>query len=121
MLHHRLQKLISVLRVQKNQFSEQIGFSQAYVSMILNGKRLNPSDRFYQAVHREYNVNVSWLRDGVGNMFDIPKNDSFISDDILLKKYNLLSAEDRVVIDRIIDAMILKTASSSTIEQVSEK
>jgi len=120
MLNHRLQKLINVLHIKTNFFSKQIGFSQAYVSMLLSGKRLNPSERFYEAVFREFNVNTEWLRDGIGDMFCAQKkdnmisvSDSHLSDEAILKKYYLLSADDRAIIDEIIDAMILKRSGSN--------
>ncbi len=108
MLSSRLGELISELGVKKGDFAGKIGFSQAYVSMILSGKRQQPTDRFFESIHRAYHVSVDWLRDGEGEMFSLAGLDPASPDASLLKKYQSLSVSERKVVDEILDAMVLK-------------
>lgn len=108
MLNKRLIELISILGIKKSEFSQKIGFSQAYVSMILAGKRTTPSDRFYESICREFQVNNEWLRTGEGDMFVLPQGDFSETDLELLKKYKSLPLSEQKIVDEIIYALILK-------------
>lgn len=108
MLDKRLQQLITTLGIKKGDFATKIGFSQAYVSMILNGKRPNPSERFYDSVNRQFQVSTDWLKDGDGEMFELPSTSMNSSDIDLLKKYNSLPLSERAIIDRLVNSMILE-------------
>lgn len=108
MLSTRLNALITNLGMKKGDFAQKIGFTQAYISMILSGKKTNPSSRFYDAVAHEFHVSVQWLRDGEGEMFSFPGQDMSSSDASLLAKYRLLPPTERRVVDEVVDAMLLK-------------
>ncbi len=110
MLHERLEKLIKILGVKKGDFAERIGFSQSYISMILGQNKKNPSDRFYEAVSREFQVNQDWLRFGVGNMFTMPETHLSPTDSDLLHKYKSLPLSEQRVLEEKIDAMLVKKA-----------
>ncbi len=118
MLSNRLSELISKLGVKKGDFAAKIGFSQAYVSMILSGKRQQPTDRFFDSIHRAYQVNVEWLKSGKGEMFSLPDIDPSSPDASLLIKYQSLSLSERKVVDEILDAMVLKRLSVQSMQNV---
>ena len=108
MLNDRLSELIDTLGIKKGAFSASIGFSQAHVSMILSGRRPHPSDRFFDAVSRQFQVNAQWLKNGSGDMFVLPGAGITDSDRELIKKYKSLPIPERKVIDEIIDAMVVR-------------
>lgn len=112
MLSERLEALINILGLKKGEFAGIINFSQAYISMILSGSKQNPSDRFYESIKREFNVNIDWLRDGKGEMFivDNPKLSPIERD--LVAKYNSLPLSERKIIDEVVDALLLKHTQS---------
>lgn len=112
MLSSRLASLIVNLGMKSVDFAARIGFSQAYVSLIMNGKKTNPSQRFFDSVAREFNVSVQWLREGTGDMFTFPDLDISSSDATLLAKYRLLPAAERKIVDDIVDAILLKTMTT---------
>jgi len=98
-------QLIDSLGIKKGEFATRIGFSSAYISMILKGKKHNPSARFYEAIIPAFHVNPAWLKDGKGRMFlvddpGIPKADA-----ALIEKYRSLSASERKIVEGIIDAI----------------
>lgn len=55
-------------------FAEEMGISKNYVSLIENGKKI-PSDRLVSDICREFGVNEKWLRDGTGDMYDVPDDE----------------------------------------------
>lgn len=112
MLSDRLKLLIETLGIKKGDFSEKIGFTQAYISMILNGSKKNPSDRFFESVKREFNVSLNWLKNGDGEMFVIENNNLSQFQKNLVSKYNQLPLSERKIIDEIIDAMIIKNQAT---------
>lgn len=113
MLGVRLACLISNLGIKKMDFAAKIGFSQAYISMILGGKKTNPSSRFFDTISRVFGVNTEWLRDGEGDMFAPPGPDMTASDASLLAKYRLLPLSEQKVIDEVMEAMLLKSMSTT--------
>ena len=113
MLGERLSQLIQTLGVSKKEFSNLIGFSQAYVSMILGGKRPNPSVRFIDSIVRQFQVNGEWLKSGTGEMFAQPTANLASSDLDLLRKYHLLPLSERKIVDEIVDAMLMKKNSKN--------
>lgn len=108
MLQKRLSQLISSLGIKKIDFARRIGFSQAYVSMLLTGQRKAPSDRFVDAVSREFQVSPEWLTEGKGDMFLYTSEDMSSSDMQLLRKYKKLPLREQGIIEEIVDAMLMK-------------
>lgn len=108
MLSDRLSNLIAALGISKREFSKRIGFSQSYISMLLNGTRECPSEVFFLSLRREFHVNDAWMQDGVGEMFDTSAADLSDSDAALIRKYRSLPLSEQKIIDDIINAMILK-------------
>lgn len=58
----------------QDKFAEEMGISKNYVSLIENGKKI-PSDRLVSDICREFGVNEKWLRDGTGDMYDVPDDE----------------------------------------------
>ncbi len=113
MLSTRLEYLISNLGMKKRDFAGKIGFTQGYISMILSGKKTNPSQRFYDSVNREFHVNPGWLRNGTGDVFVFPDLDLSASDASLLAKYRRLPPSERKIVDEIVDAMLMKSMANT--------
>lgn len=109
MLGERLEKLIKTLGIKKGDFAERLNFSQAYISMIISGNQKLPSDRFFDSVKREFNVNIDWLKNGDGEMFNIEDKNISPAEKTLITKYNQLPLSERKVIDEILDAMVIKS------------
>ena len=117
MLGTRLNELIRALGIKKGEFSRRIGFSQAYISMILRGKKQNPSARFMDSVCREFHVNPLWLATGEGPLFQEADSSFSSADQDLLSKYHSLPLDQRQVIDEIVDAMVLKNFAAAQAEE----
>ncbi|GHV06418.1 hypothetical protein FACS189485_14910 [Spirochaetia bacterium] len=109
MLDKRLRNLIFTLNMKEKDFAQKIGFTQAYVSMILTGKKTNPSSRFFDSVSRVFYVNMEWLRSGEGEIFSVSDLSLSPADASLLAKYRLLSADAKALIDEVVDAILLKS------------
>ena len=108
MLKDRLEQLIKTLDLKKGDFADKINFSQAYISMILSGTKQNPSDRFFDSIKREFNVNIDWLKYGQGEMFSLNEENLSPLEKDLLTKYNLLPLSERKIIDLMVDTMLSK-------------
>lgn len=117
MLCDRLRQLISILDIKKGDFAEKINFTQAYISMILSGKKENPSDRFYESLKREFNVNPTWLKQGEGEMFLIEDKELTPLERELIDKYNLLTLSDRKIINEIVDSLLIRNQSTQSPKQ----
>ena len=78
-------------------FAEEMGISKNYVSLIENGKKI-PSDRLVSDICREFGVNEKWLRDGTGDMYDVP-------DDEIASVVSELLEEDNPFYELIIGIM----------------
>ena len=113
----RLAQLITSLGIKKIDFAMKIGFSQAYISMILSGKKTNPSPRFFDTIGRVFQVNVAWLREGKGEMYAIPGSDIPARDAELLVKFRLLPLRERRMIADIVDALLLKNITETRNEE----
>jgi transcriptional regulator with XRE-family HTH domain len=105
----RLDSLISNLGMKKRDFAQKIGFTQSYISMILSGKKTSPSLRFFDSVSREFYVNTAWLRDGRGQIFSAPGLNLSDTDAALVAKYRLLPPDEQAMIDKLVDAVLLKS------------
>jgi len=100
--------LVENLGIKKMDFAKRIHFSQSYVSMVINGDKTAPSYRFYDAVHRQFNVNPEWLKTGKGEMFIKPDAEASPFDAEILAKIRLLSKQEQKTVEDIIDAFITK-------------
>jgi transcriptional regulator with XRE-family HTH domain len=109
MLQTRLKALIDNLGLKEKEFAQKLGFTQPYISMIITGKKTNPSSRFFDAVARVFYVSPEWLQDGTGEMYSDLGLNLTPSDASLLAKYRLLPASERALIDEVVNALLLKS------------
>jgi transcriptional regulator with XRE-family HTH domain len=109
----RLGFLLSDLNVKRREFADRINFSLSYVALILNDTKKTPSDRFFDAVAREFSVNPAWLRSGKGEVYFVPGLSLAPSDAEIVARYKLLSAEDQVIVEKIIDSLLIKEMNST--------
>lgn len=64
-----------LLNLTLEKFGERLGVSRAAMSNIENGNR-NVTDQMFKSICREFNVNESWLRNGIGDPFSIPEDET---------------------------------------------
>jgi transcriptional regulator with XRE-family HTH domain len=105
----RLDFLLANMNIKRQDFADRVGFSLSYIALLLNGTKKTPSDRFFDAVAREFSINPDWLRSGKGEVYLVPGLALVSSDAEILARYKLLSAEDQVIIEKIIDSLIVKS------------
>ncbi len=77
-----LRKELLGLTLEK--FGERLGVTKVTISRLENG--INAvTDQMFKSICREFNVNEDWLRDGMGEPFVIPKDETAaIITDILI-------------------------------------
>lgn len=96
---NRLKQLRKVLNLSQAKFAEKIGLRQGTLGDIETGKS-NLTDRNFNAICREFNVNPEWLRNGVGEMFNPPASKNFLEK---LAEEKGLDARGKALIQSIID------------------
>lgn len=67
-MNERIKMLRKRLNLTQEEFGKRIGIKQVTVASYENEIR-TPTSAVILAICREYNVNESWLRDGIGEMF----------------------------------------------------
>ena len=74
-MNSRIFELRKSAGLTQEQFGIKMGISKNYVNLIENGKK-NPGDRLISDICREFNVNEEWLRNGTGEMFILPDDET---------------------------------------------
>ena len=92
-MNERLTAIRTSLKLTTRKFGEKINLTGGAITNMEKGKR-NITDRVIADVCREFNVNETWFREGIGEMF-IPK-DSFSLDEYL-KERNCSDIEKRII------------------------
>jgi len=103
-LSERLKQALEKLGVTQQEFAEKIGFTQSYISKILNGTKI-PSSRFFDVISHELYLNPAWLQKGTGEIFLAAQGFS-PQDTAMIAKYRLLTAEEKAVIDQMTDVLL---------------
>ena len=67
-MFNRIKSVRASRGLTQEQFAERVGVSRNYVARIEIGER-TPSDLAIRAICREFGVNETWLRTGVGDPF----------------------------------------------------
>ncbi|MDR0553713.1 MAG: helix-turn-helix domain-containing protein [Treponema sp.] len=116
-LAERLEFLLSNLGIRRRDFSERVGFTQSYLSMILNGTKKSPSARFFDAVAREFSINPDWLRSGEGEVYTVPGFALAPADAEIIARYRLLPPAEQAIVDEIINALLLKSLGGNAPEK----
>lgn len=84
-MYNRIKKIRQSLKLNQAEFSKLLGMGQSTLGMLEVGKR-EIHDRHIKTICSIFNVNETWLRTGIGEMF-IEPDDSAIEQ--LAKTYNL--------------------------------
>ncbi|WP_019552866.1 helix-turn-helix domain-containing protein [Propionispira raffinosivorans] len=84
-MYNRIKKIRQSLKLNQAEFSKLLGMGQSTLGMLEVGKR-EILDRHIKTICSIFNVNETWLRTGIGEMF-IEPDDSAIEH--LAKTYNL--------------------------------
>lgn len=92
-INERIYRLRKHLGLSQEAFGQRIGIKKASISMIEKGKN-NPSEQTIKSICRVFDVNESWLKDGIGDMFLNTSKDLF---DQLANKYNLNEFDIKVI------------------------
>lgn len=74
-MNERIKKLRKTLGLTLEKFGERLGVTKVAISLIENGKN-SLTDQMFKSICREFNVNEEWLRDGSGEMFIIPEDET---------------------------------------------
>jgi transcriptional regulator with XRE-family HTH domain len=120
-MNERIKELRKFLGLTLEKFGERLGVGKTAISKIEKGDR-NVTDQMFVSICREFKVNEDWLRDGTGEMFKVPEDETAAivstlleeSDDNefykmavkLVGQYNQLSPEDQNVIDRLCERLL---------------
>lgn len=67
-INDRIKQIRNLANLTQTEFAEKIGLTKNYISLVENGQRA-PSDRTINDICREFGVNETWLREGVGEPF----------------------------------------------------
>lgn len=67
-INGRIKQVRISANLTQTEFAERIGLTKNYISLVENGQRA-PSDRTINDICREFGVNETWLRDGIGEPF----------------------------------------------------
>ena len=113
-MNERIRLLRKQLGLTLEKFGEHLGVSKVAISRIENGIN-NVTDQISRSICREFNVNEEWLRNGTGEMFVVPEDETaaIVSDllesrnnqfyDLILdivKTYQTLSPMDQEIIKK---------------------
>lgn len=88
-----------LLKLNQTAFGKKIGLGQQSVANIETGVN-SLTERNFEAICREFNVNPEWLRNGTGEPFLKPKVETFL-DKIVAEKN--LSEDDRALIESVLE------------------
>ena len=67
-MHERLKQIRKSLNLTQQEFADRLNVSRNTVATYEIGKS-NPSDAAVMLICREFKINETWLRNGVGEMF----------------------------------------------------
>ncbi len=107
-MNERLKQLRQYLNLSQNEFGEKIFFTQNHVSSLESGRR-SLSDRNINTICNTFGVNEDWLRNGAGEMMiDLVDDLEDIDDETkdMLRKIQMLSAEDKNKMKKILDTFL---------------
>ena len=93
-MYNRIKKIRQSLKLNQAEFSKLLGMGQSTLGMLEVGKR-EILDRHIKTICSIFNVNETWLRTGIGEMF-IEPDDSAIEQ--LAKTYNLDKFEQQLLL-----------------------
>lgn len=74
-MNERIKELRKTLGLTLEKFGERVGVTKVTISRIENNVN-SVTDQMFKSICREFNVNEEWLRDGSGEMFIIPEDET---------------------------------------------
>ena len=116
----RIKELRKALNLTLEKFGERLGVGKTAISKLEKGER-NLTDQMCKSICREFNVNEAWLRDGEGEMFQIPDDEdaALISEMLeytdrrfyqavlnIVRTYSQLSPESQSALDVFVDQLL---------------
>lgn len=114
-INERIRNLRKSLKLSQEEFGNRLGVTKASISRLESGIN-NVTEQMIRSVCREYNVNYSWLKEGIGDMF-VSTDDSVANriDDLLagenetaktlFRAFASLDDSDWKVVQKIIDEL----------------
>lgn len=113
-VNERIRKLRKSLGLTLEKFGGRLGVGKTAINKLEKGEN-NVTDQMFKSICREFNVNEEWLRNGTGEMFAVPEDETaaIVSDllesrnnqfyDLILdivKTYQTLSPMDQEIIKK---------------------
>lgn len=74
-MNERIKELRKELGLTLEKFGERLGVGKNAISRI-ETRKSNVTDQMFKSICREFNVNPDWLRSGVGEMFNLPEDET---------------------------------------------
>ena len=74
-MNERIKELRKTLGLTLEKFGERVGVTKVTISRIENNVN-SVTEQMFKSICREFNVNEEWLRDGSGEMFIIPEDET---------------------------------------------
>lgn len=100
-MNDRIKELRKMLNLTQAEFASKIGLSRNFIAQMETGTRF-PSDRTIADICREFNVNESWLRNGIGE----PTIKRTRSQEIGSFASEIMNLPDENIKKRLIDALV---------------
>ena len=116
----RIKELRKALNLTLEKFGERLGVGKTAISKLEKGER-NLTDQMCKSICREFNVNEAWLRDGEGEIFQIPDDEdvALVSEILehtdrrfyqavlnIVRTYSQLSPESQSALDVFVDQLL---------------
>lgn len=70
----RIKYVRNTLNLTLEKFGDRLGVTKVAISNIEKGNR-NLTEQMLKLICKEYNVNEEWLRNGTGEMFNVPEDE----------------------------------------------
>ncbi|BCN29591.1 helix-turn-helix domain-containing protein [Anaeromicropila herbilytica] len=92
-MNTRLKAIRKELKMSQDQFGARLGVTGAGISKLESGQR-NLTDQMILLICKEFNINDTWLRNGIGVMFLEKSSDNL---DKLAQQYNLDELDKMII------------------------
>lgn len=86
-MKNRIKQIRKDNKLTQVEFGERIGVKGNTITNYENGLR-NPTDAVIKAICREFGVNDDWIRNGKGDMYDVPEDETAAVVSDLLEESN---------------------------------
>lgn len=100
-MNERIKQVRIDAGLTQQQFADRIGLSRNFIAMIETGGRA-PSPRTITDICREFNVSISWMQNGTGEMYVVRK----AKDELWLSINSILDDADDSFRKRFVAALL---------------